>query len=64
MLQKNLNLQKKIITSDIHLPPMYSYITILKKIGVGCALFSNITVHYSEYESFQKFKEAQIWTTD
>ena len=43
---------------------MYSYMAILKKIGVGCALFSNITVHYSEYESFQKFKEAQIWTTD
>ena len=62
MLQINLNLQK--IISDIHLPPMYSYMAILKKIGVGCALFSNMTVHYSEYESFQKFKEAQIWTTD
>ena len=43
---------------------MYSYMANLKKIGVGCARFSNITVQYSEYESFQKFKEAQIWTTD
>ena len=51
-------------TLYIHLPLMYSYMAILKKIGVGCALFSNITVHYSEYELFQKFKEAQIWTTD